>query len=309
MKKKFLVFVLFICFSSLYSQEMRDTLSFTPQFKYGLKYNLKTKSGITFTGFVVNETKETVTLENRRTYEKTEIKKSDLEVATQYKQKNTSPQEEFETNHHATNYLLSSSAFLFEQGVATSNSHWFLIQSFDYALSENFAVTSNCLAFYPISLGIKSAIQIADNNYIGASVFGMGNIFGGVGNTGPLLWGYGAIAKYTNGTSNKNFSVSGGLLGLRSDIFLGRSSVNLVNLGFLNVAYCNRLRENIALNLEGWYFPEAETALAGVGVKFIGNERNCWTLGCFSFLNNLNNKLTLNFKTLPIPYFGICRRF
>lgn len=289
------------------AQEPNDSLAFKPQFRVGFKYTIKVSTGGILVGFVIEETKDFVTIENRGTLEKFKIQKSDIENAKIFVNQKPPVDEALGENYHARNYLLSSGAFLFEESSAYSNSHWFLFENLDYALSENFAFSANCIAFYPISAGLKCAFELDKDNHIGANVFGLGNVLSA--GSGSMFWGYGAIAKYTRGNSNKNFTFSGGVLGLRSDLIFSTGSNEIVNLAFISSAYCQRINPNIALNAEGWYFPEAKSGMAGLGVKFVGNERICWTLGCFSIFNNFDNKISFNFKTIPIPYIGISKNF
>ena len=52
---------------------------FIPQFKHGFIYQIKTKIGTAYNGFVVAESKEFVNLENRKTKQIYEIRKSEIE--------------------------------------------------------------------------------------------------------------------------------------------------------------------------------------------------------------------------------------
>ena len=183
----------------------------------------------------------------------------------------------------------------------------FFLENIDYAFTENWAININTLAFYPYTIGIKCAYQVSDQNYIGANIFAVGNFSSG--NNGSFLWGYGAYGKFTRGTSNNNFTVSGGVLGVNSEFFYTGTTAPFVNIGFVSAAYCNRFSKRVALNLEGWFLPEISAGLGGIGIKLIADESTCWTFGCFSVLNTYDNSLKLNVKTIPLPYVGVSRRF
>jgi hypothetical protein len=282
-----------------------DPGDFTPQYRRGVMYSISAGFGMIYTGFVVKETETYVVIEDRSTHEIWEVKKAEIKEARVFSSRqsySTLPAE----NYHAGNYMFATSAFLFERESITSNYHWFLLENLEYGITENWAVCAGSLAFYPVSLGVKCAFEIDETNYIGGHLFGMGNIAG----TDNLFLGYGGIAKFTRGSSNHNFTLSGGMLGINSDVlYTSPQPVPFYNLYFSNVSYCTRLNEHVAMNLEGWYFPQAQLGLAGIGIKLVKNEESCWTFGCYGVLNLLNNNVSLNFKALPIPYLGMSQKF
>jgi hypothetical protein len=284
-----------------------DTTTFKFNYKHGLKYVIKTKSGVVFIGFVVGETTNFLNLENRSLHESSEIRKSEIISMKLFSDRQSYEADVLGENYHAQNYLLASSTFLFDEGKVNSHNHWFLLENLDYAFTKNWAVAVNSLAFYPISLGVKFAYQVGDMNYLGGNVFGFGNIW--PSNAGVALWGYGASGKFTRGTSNRNFTIAGGLLGLNSDVFYKQSNLPFNNVLFTNAAYCNRLSARVAINIEAWWFPKTQSGFCGLGFKFVKYNSSCWSFGCYGILNNFNNKVTLNLRALPIPYFGLTQKF
>ena len=301
------IYIAIVLFTSLagLAQTPADSTAFKPQFKHGINYTVKTRGGEMFTGFVKDETKDFVVFENRMTRETVELRKTEI-IRISQPQGRDLTNEIMGENLHAKNYLFLSTAFLHEEGKASTNSHWLLLETIDYAFSDNWAISLNTLAFYPITLGVKFCYQLNDDNYIGANVFGVGDITSG---SGSLLFGYGAQGKFTKGSSNKNFTLSGGVLGLSSQLFYTSAKNPFVNIAFISGAYCNRFSKRVALNLEGWYLPDLNAGLGGIGFKFIGDEITCWTIGCYTLMNNYDNSLRLNLKTVPIPYFGVSKRF
>ncbi|MES2680371.1 MAG: hypothetical protein V4635_10820 [Bacteroidota bacterium] len=282
-----------------------DPSDFIPQYRRAVMYNITTGFDISYTGFIVKETETYIVIEDRRTHEIWEIKKAEIREARVF-----SSRQSYSTllgeNYHAGNYLFATSAFLFQGESIRSNYHWFLLENLEYGITENWAICASSLAFYPMSVGVKCAFEIDETNYIGGHLFGMGNVLG----TDNLFLGYGGLVKFTRGSSNHNFTLSAGTLGINSDIlFTTPQRLPFYNLYFSNVGYCSRLNEHVALNLEGWYFPQAQLGLAGAGIKLVKNEESCWTFGCYSVLNLLNNNVSLNFKALPIPYLGMSQKF
>lgn len=300
--------VLVIFAFNLFSQRGSDTGLVKPNYKQGVNYKFKTSAGTTHYGFVVFEDEKFVLVENKKTMERIELRKSEIisaEVLPVVRNYNS----EEEDNPHAGNYLFTSSAFLFEEGRGVSTAHWFVFENIEYAFTDNWALTANSFAFYPISIGSKCAFKLSDYDHIGASAFAMGNPLGRNNSNNSLFWCYSALIKYTRGNTNKNFTLSTGILGLNSDFTGNVTSKPFVNLLFASGAYCNRFSKNWAVNVEGWYFPEAITAIGGLGLKYIADDRNCWSFGCFTFFENTGRTPSLNYKTIPIPYIGVSRKF
>lgn len=305
MRVLFVIVTVFFISLSAFTQNS-DSTRFVPRFRHGVAYTLKMRDGNIYSGYVKNENRDFVVLENKLNGESVELRKSEIIRIDQANNRDLL-REQWGENLHAKDYMLLSSAFEYEEGKATTNSHWLLLENIDYAFNSNWAINLNTIAFYPVTLGVKCAYQVGDEAFIGANIFAIGDITSG-GNS-SLLFGYGAQGRFTKGSSNKNLTLSAGVIGLNSSLFYLSPSKPFVNLPFVSGAYCNRLSKGVALTLEGWYLPEIATGLGGIGVKFVGDETTCWTVGCFAFTNAGDNGLRLDLKTLPIPYFGVARRF
>ncbi|MBA3681256.1 MAG: hypothetical protein H0W73_08850 [Bacteroidetes bacterium] len=305
MKKKYILICFILLNFVLFSQTENDTTVFTPEYRRGVNYIAKTNNGFTHTGFLFEETKDFIILENRKTYERTELRKNTLISCYPAGSK-----KDFigilGENPSSDSYIFSNSAFPYEKGQVTVHYHWFIVENINWAFADNWSFTCNTLLFYPTSLGIKCAYNIGGLNYVGGNIFAFGNV--GSNNPGTLLFGYGAIGRYTRGTSNSNFTVSGGLLGVNSSIFVNTAKTDFTNLLFANGSYCNRFAEHFSLNIEGWYFPEQDIMLGGLGFKYIHSENVSWTFGAYSLLNNSANIITFNKKTIPLPYIGMSRK-
>lgn len=306
MKKAIFIFI-FLSLQVIHAQTSADSTDFVAEYKPGIIYTIKTTIGTSHRGYVVNETKEAILLESKNSHDTLRIKKINIIGSRKTNDHKTEHvNAAYEENEHAINYLISSSAFLFDEQTSTSNAHWFLLDNLDYAFTENVAITTNVFLFYPTSIGLKCAFKIDELNFVGANAFVVGDIFSG--GTAGLFIGYSAFAKYTHGTGDKNFTVSGGVLGINSEYFVLTPKVPFVNFAFGSLSYCNRFSKNVALNAEGWYFPEMQSGIGGLGLKIIKNPNICWSFGCFTFLEN-SHILTVNSKPIPIPYVGYLRKF
>jgi hypothetical protein len=286
------------------------------KFRRGVNYVIKMKNGETYTGFIVEDTRYTIGIEDRNLRRRYDLQRSEILDARVFSTRQIYDNILGE-NDHADAYMLTSSTFLFHEGSLKTTSHWFLLDHIDFAVNENFAVNVTSVLFYPWAIGLKCAFKLDDMNYVGGNVFGMANILSGNNNntngnnnTSPFLLGYGALGKFTHGTSNKNFTIGGGLLALNSEfVFRTPQTASFYNVFFSTISYCNRFSKRLALNLEGWFFPGSQTGFAGVGLKLVDDPRTCWTFGCYGIVNFQNNVASLNYKAIPIPYIGMAQKF
>lgn len=286
----------------------RDSVSFKRQYKRGVLYTINTNLDISYKGFIVDETEYTIVVEDRQSLERIELRKGEIKSAKIFTNKESFVNYVGE-NYHARNYMAATSAFLFKPEELTSNYNWFIFEDLDYAFSKNFAIGANSLGFYPVSVGAKLNFKLDKNTHIGASAFAYGalNIFS---NLGFLFIGYSANVKCTRGNTNENITVTGGVLGIRSEFYTLNPVTNpYQNLFYANAAYCNRLSERVTLNLEGWYIPEAQIGFAGAGIKLIKQASSSWTFGCFGIVNFQTTIVTFNYKAIPIPYIGYSQKF
>jgi hypothetical protein len=308
LKHLLIIFSFLFLSDNLQSQISSDSAIYTPRYKKGVMYVFKTSVGTTHTGFVVNETADFITIENRNNHETLDIRKSEILSGRPINERKTYEADVLGDNEHAGNYLFSSSAFEFDEGAIVSNNHWLVLQNVDYAVSKNLAITTNAIAFYPFSLGVKCAFRVGELSHVGANIFGMANVLSSDRSQGFLL-GYGAQLKYTHGTTNKNLTFSGGLLGLSTSWLSIQTTAPYVNMPFVSLGYCNRFNENVAFVAECWYLTPSASFIGGAGLKLVGNDSYSWSFGLYSFLNNSNGTFSINLKSAPIPYVGISRKF
>ncbi|MBL7932199.1 MAG: hypothetical protein JNL60_09860 [Bacteroidia bacterium] len=308
MKRNLFITLMLLYSVLLFSQVARDSVYFKPQYRIGQNYSVLTSQGDVYTGYVSEETAEFITLKNRATQEKYELRKN--AIVDRKILREAPPMSDllsFSTNPQPRYYMLSENALLFDAHSLHMNSHWLLMEKFDYAFTKNVGICMSALAFYPYSLGVKAAFQLQKNDYIGGSIFGVGDITSKQQSSWFL--GYGALARYTKGNENRNINVSAGFVGINNSFFLTYKSRPYVNMMVLNAGLTNRFRESLAFNAEAWYLPALNIGLGGIALKFMSDEYSCWTLGCFAFLNGKNDGVKLDMKSLPLPYFGVSRKF
>lgn len=290
------------------ARSQNDSLSFRPQFRIGQNYSIFTNQGNVYTGYVFDESAEFVIIQNRLTHERNEIRKSTIVEAKRLREApEMAAALPYSRHPQPRYYILSENALLFEPNTLCMNSHWLLLEKFDYAFNQNLDICMSTLAFYPYSLGLKTAFQLQKNDYVGGSVFGVGDIASS--NKGSWFFGYGALARYTKGNENRSINLAGGFVGLNSDLLSFYSTRRLTHMLLLNAGLSTRFRETLAFTSEVWYLPALNLGLGGIAIKFISDEYNCWTLGCFAFINGNNDGIKINLKSLPLPYFGVSRKF
>ena len=307
---KYLVIIFSFLFlqTNLLCQEPNENATYAPRYKRGVVYVFKTTAGTTHKGFVINETSDFITIENRNNHETLEIRISEIISGKPLNERKAYEADVLGDNEHSGNYLFSSSAFEFDEGAIVTNNHWLVLQNVDYAVSKNLAITTNAIAFYPFSLGVKCAFRVGELSHIGANIFGMANVLSS-DRSQDFLLGYGAQLKYTHGTTNKNLTFSGGLLGLSTSWLSLQTADPYINLPFVSLGYCNRFTANVAFIAECWYLTPSASFIGGAGVKLVGNEMYSWSFGLYSFLDNSNSTFRVNLKSAPIPYVAISRKF
>lgn len=304
-KKVILIVSLIFCFIICKAQ---NDSTFKPLYLKDVNYVVTTKIDIKYIGFIDEETEYSITLINRNTNVKTQIFKSEIKTIKPLStiKRGSKSVEFYEPNDHCDYYILAPSGFLYEPQTVTTTYHWGAIENFNIPLNENVAITANALFIYPYSLGIKCAFKVSENGYLGGNIFGMGNILGQ--KPSDYFLGYGAKINFTQGTTNNNFTLAGGVLGLNGTIFTNTTQ-DYLNLYYANFGYCSRISNMLTINGEVWYFPESQTAFGGLGLKLVNDKESSWTFGCYTILNNFNNSFKLNLKTILIPYIGYSQSF
>jgi hypothetical protein len=286
-----------------------DSLNWKSQYKKGIKYQIKTSTGQSYTGWVIDETRLEITIEDRAKDVKYILYKSEIVSGEAISTRQSLEEDLLGDNEHAHTYLFAGSSYQFERTKIYTNYHWFALENINIGISKNWAISVSTLFFLPVSIGTKFSYAISDKTAVGGSACAFGNVFDQEGNA---FWGYAALARITSGSSNKNVSASAGLISLNERVFSNapNQSLTFSNSPFANLAYGNRFAKKWGMAAEGWYFPKSNSAIAGAGLKFIQNDNKCWILGCYVFLNNLSAATNFNLgKTVPLPYIGLSQGF
>jgi hypothetical protein len=306
--KGILFFLVIICCDLAAIAQPDSTVLSPTVYRHGVPYIFVMNNGERYSGFIVEETAEYITIRDRETREENELRKSEITRSGRVSDTRSYNELMLGTNDHKRDYLLSSSAFLFEPSTFTSKGHWFIMEEMDYAFSENLALSVNSIMFYPMTLGLKCAFRLSGENYIGANVTGIANVSAYTDGSSMFI-GYMGLMRFTHGNDNRNFTASGGILGLRSNLLFQYPTEAFINVPFTSFAFCNRFAPQWAVNIEGWYLPAIESGMGGIGFKFFSDETTCWNFGCYTLVHRYNNAMQFNLRTLPIPYLGLSRRF
>jgi len=293
--------IIYMCLP-LFAQVDSAAVSFTPKYRRGVMYEVKTTQN-TVRGFLIEEKAETIVIEDRKNDQIYELRKSTIISMKQVGDSDAYKRDFLDQNYHAHTYLFSGSSLINEDAETYVNYQWMLLENINYAIDKNWSITVNTLFLYPTSVGVKCAYEIGTETYVGGNAFVIGNLSDRV-MPSSLFLGYGALGRITRGNSNKNFSFSGGIIGVNTDAFRTANRAYILNTPFANFSYCNRFHAKWALCAEGWYFPKGQIGLGGAGFKFLKSRETSWTFGCFTYMDIMNNQLVPNFKAVPIPYLG-----
>lgn len=276
--------------------------SFVPQYQKGMTYNVKTISGGNFTGMVTAEDADFVTLEDKKTHQVNDVRKSEIYTFRRLTDKHVA-QHIFGENVHAGYYLLSSPSIIYdEKPFISMSSQWFLFENISVSINENWDFTTNCIFVYPTSIGIKCTYAIGNDTYVGGNVFAVGNANERF--LSEYFLGYGTLARITKGTSNNNFSISGGVIGINNQLIDPKAKEYFYNVPFANFAWLNRFAERWGFVIDAYYFPQAQSGFGGAGFKFMKNKQTAWTFGCFGLISvaSSGGQISLGNKAVPVPF-------
>lgn len=204
-------------------------------------------------------------------------------------------------NNFSGRYALASSALPAEKGKLYLTV-LYAAGGADYAITDNFSMGINTTIIgLPFLLNSRASARISPKLFLGAEA--------GAG----WLWvmpksyfAYGAM-KITQGTSNDNFTVSGGYLFADMQGMRGRF---VTDLFFLNLTMLKRISPRFAFFAEGWgmgiqnrLFP---LALTVAGVKTLKRKNSSWTFSLLTFIIQDRNSWSGSVETfiIPVPLIG-----
>jgi len=276
-------------------------------FRLGVLYKITTQDEMIYTGFVRQETKSTVTVEDFKSKQYDVIRKA--EIHTYKKVSDSQAYDDImlgEFDFKRT-YLFASSCFLFNESQIYGSNQYLLFDNLDYAFSENVAVSSSAFLFFPLSFGIKTAFAVKDNFYLGSHAFLVGDLYGLTDNYQPI-WGWGAFFKATMGSSNRHISLNAGWLGVNTLLFNPLPGRTFDKIPFVSFGAAKRFSTRIAVSGETYFMPLHNMATAGAALKFVALENLCIGLGGI-YLFNPELFRTSSSSNFLIPFIGIERTF
>jgi hypothetical protein len=297
--KQFLAATLLAISVAIYAQE--DSSYFVPKYRKGLMYTVVTTVGTKYTGFLIDETKDYVVIENKKDGQTHELRKDQI-VSIRSESDSRVYKSLLSEYYFADNYMLSGSSVMYDKPDISIRYHWFFLDNVNFKVNRHWDISVNSIAIYPTSLGFRYACQIAPDTY-----FGFGGSF--VGNishkyVSNYFMGYGGLARISRGNANHHVSLSAGFLGINNEILNMKTKDPFVNIPFGSFAVSERMGENWTLCGEGFYFPQVQAGFAGAGVKFAHDQYTAWTFGCYTYVSLWNNQFRAGQKIVPIPYIG-----
>jgi len=297
---KRLLAIIFLAISFAASAQ-QDSSSFVPKYRRGLMYTVVTSVGTKYTGFLTDETKEFIVLEEKKTGLTHELRKSQI-VSARAESDKSAYQSLISENYFADTYMLSGSALLYDKPDISIRYHWFFLDNVNFKISRHWDINVNSIAIYPTSLGFRYAAKMATDTYIGFNGAFVGNVSHYY--VSNYILGYYGAARISRGNPNHHFTISAGLLGINNELIGVKTKDPFVNIPFGSIAVSERLREKWTLCGEGFYFPQVQAGFAGVGARFAPHEYTGWTFGCYTYVSLLNNQFRPGQKIVPIPYIG-----
>ena len=228
-------------------------------------------------------------------------------------------------------YMMGTNALPFQKRQFTANMYYFLSGSANYDVNERYSLGITTTFWgSPIALNAKTSFEISPKNYAGVDIHGGTVIYSSPGS----LFGH-LCGKYTHGTPNSNFTLSGGLItySLKRTTYptssngmpvASTSTYSFVSY-YMSVAAAHRLSKTNLFVGEFLIFPNNNFALAGIGLRSIKKETSSFVFGFYNLIrltqpsplgypyyggNNwttshgfyYNNRV---FPVIPIPYLGL----
>jgi hypothetical protein len=294
---RFLTAILLIISAAIHAQQ--DSTYFIPKYKKGRVYTVVTSVGTKYSGFLRDETKDYIVIEERKTGTTHELRKDQI-VSMRAESDSRVYKSLLGEYYFADNYMLSGSSIMYDKPDISTRYHWFFLDNINIKIDKHWDVSVNTLAIYPTSLGFRYACQLAPDTYLGFSGSFVGNVSHQY--VSNYFLGYIGAARISRGNPDRHFSISAGILGVNSEILNMQTKYQFVNIPFGSLAVSQRMSENWTLCGEGFYFPQVQAGFAGIGAKLTNGEHTAWTFGCYTYVSLLNNQFRAGQKIVPIPY-------
>jgi hypothetical protein len=272
----------------------------------GKTYKFTTIYGTIYKGRVKEETIEYIVIVEKKTNREVKLNSNEVKEFEEIKNAKAYSVGRFDDDYYTNYVMISENALPFRKQGFSSCYHYFLMQNLNYSFNEHWAVSTNLLVFLPSSIGVKCSYKIAEDIHFGANTY----IFGlPIDNSfrSPL---FGGAARVTKGNDNTNFTVGGGIMGIRNPDSLNRVSSPFVSLYYLNFSYSTRFAKHAAFAVENFVFPQSisyqqkplNINLTGVCIKWVRNPNEHWNFGCYGLYVGSLIKLNKDSQIFPIPY-------
>lgn len=302
---KLVLFLLLALNTNLTAQENK-TDSIVTMYDKTKWYKFTTIYGTVYKGKVIQETIDVVVISEKKSKREIKLNRSEIKAFEEIQGSKAYEAGRFNDEYYSNYVIISENAMPFRKQGFSSCYHYFLLQNLNYSFNEHWAVSTNLLLFLPSSIGVKCSYKIAEDIHFGANTY----IFGlpiQNGYTSPL---FGGAARITKGNDNTNFTIGGGIMGIRNPDSLNRKSSPYVSLYYLNFGYSTRFAKHAAFAVENFVFPQSisyqqkplNINLTGVCLKWVRNSNEHWNFGCYGLYVGSLIKLNKDSQIFPIPY-------
>lgn len=316
MKNTIIYFSLFISFlvnQSLFAQDYTPPPAYGIKFITGKQYEVTLNNGSRVTGFLTEETNELITLEDKINKQWYEINKRDIKSAKQVYDKSNKTNNLNYKEPSTNNYLISENALPFEKKRLSYNSHYFLLNNFSYAITENWSLSTNVFVFLPVSFGVKCSYKIGNNLYISSNafVFGFPQRDSANGTNQFILPFMGNMVRITKGDKFRNFTLGGSINGVKEPD--SRGVYNMRTNKYIPIytalfAFTNQFSKSLSINFETRIFPQVYLNISGISLKWIRGKSD-WNFGCYGMYLGKITQLNTKSQIVPLPYISYGWKF
>ncbi len=282
-----------------YSQ---DTIQdrFIPEYQKEKFYQINTVYGTIYRGPVVEETKHSIIILNKKTNGKIALNKYEIKDHKLITTKDLFNGLKFDDGYYSNNYMLTENALPFKKGGLNATAHYFLVDNINYSFNENFGISTNVFVFLPVSIGLKCSFKISEDIYAGGNAY----IYGTPSDEGFMSPFMGASGRVTKGNDEQNFSLGGGIIFARvtDSLQLASRTTKYDQAYYFSFSYSNRFSKHAALSIESILFPQVNLNMTGASIKWIRDPSDQWNFGCYALYIGDFKALTSNARFVPIPY-------
>lgn len=207
-------------------------------------------------------------------------------------------------NRFANKYFLANSALPINKGELSVSTIYYAAVSIDYGVTDKFSIgLSTTLYGMPLTLNLKTSYKIGKQLYLGPELH-----LGWLWAIPNSFFSYGAM-KLTRGTSNNNFTFSGGYLITNINDNFSSNNNYYSQYYFINGSLMKRLNPRLALIAEAWGFGNINNkmfpgAVAVLGLKTMKKERSSWTFSFVTFIFQDKGVSSTRTFVIPIPFIG-----